>query len=200
MGVEQTRPLRTRSALRVAFRRSLPDDSIDEPMLVWVRSDDTDAERALRESLDDDRISLALRGFRTVKVDAGEIESGSRLDRGRDVPRLLVVRPANGRVDALTGRALESDRIYATLRRVANEAYEERVGALIRESRPLIETLDELGRREQELRSAKAKLDPDVSRDARRARKLEVELDEIVAELDEAEAQLDELWTLTLRS
>jgi len=167
------------------------------PTVDWVyrSSQDEENERLSATLFRNETIALALRKFRTVRVDLDTVDREDVRDDFERTPAFLFFDPAGNLIDRLEGRRVDSQSSFS--RRVGKawaESYEGRLKRYVSEMTDVLDRRDELERERSSLERDRARLaerpNPRkraaLEREEEQLRKAEERLAEAEREADEA--------------
>ncbi|MHC5011391.1 MAG: hypothetical protein ACYTG6_10630 [Planctomycetota bacterium] len=176
-----------------------PFASLDRPVVVYVCDPSSDCDEA--ENLEDvvfanEKIGLAVKAFRTIKMTPEDVERDPILqDNGTSVPRLLVVDPVKERVKVLEKGRLKASTFFSTMKTIANRFYKERLDKLVKEHLKLLTERDQLSNEIKVLEDKEERAADDEAKLAR----IKEDRAKVEAELAELAKREREMWQLTPR-
>lgn len=172
-------------------------------MFVYVRETEPgEATRQLESiTLAAEKVRLALKAFRTLRIDAKAAQADPRLGpKSASAPRFVVVHPERERPTLFERSQLSVSSVFAGLERVSDTFYEEPLSTLVRTHLELLTDQDALVLRETKLlEERKAAPEPVDAASRSRIAELEGLLAIVRQELEQVAKRQEALWQLTRR-
>lgn len=146
-----------------------------------------------------EKVALALKAFRTVRMDSAQVAADPLLaGAGDEVPRLLLVTPGEAKVVVLEKSRLAASAVYNALEDASNRAYEQRLDKVVKAHLALLTDQDQLAGKEKTLREKQARLaDEEPAKARKELADLAQELEQVRKERQELRARREQLWALT---
>jgi uncharacterized membrane protein YccC len=169
----------------------------DRPVCVYVTDGPASGHDKVEEVvLKNEKIALALKAFRTVKMTSADADADPLLaGKGREVPRMLLVEPADGKVTVIEKGRLSTGGFFTGLQTVSGRYWAERLDRVVKEHLSMLTKQDQLANEEKVLTDKVQREEGDTPK----ARKLKEELDALRKAREEIAAKQVELWKLTPR-
>ncbi|MFM8979810.1 MAG: hypothetical protein ACKOSS_05040 [Planctomycetia bacterium] len=172
------------------------------PVVVYVSDGGAPCEQQERlETLTfaSEKVALALKAFRTVRMDRAQVAADPLLaGQGDEVPRLLLVTPGESKVVVLEKSRLAASAVYKALEDASDRCHEQRLDKVVKAHLALLTDQDQLAGREKTLRDRQARLAGEEPAKVRR------ELAEVAAGLEALRQEQHDLrqrraalWELT---
>ena len=149
--------------------------------------------------LSDEKVALAFRAFRTVKMTSEAADKEPLLKKsGKAVPRLVLLDIAREKKTYMQNKQLKAKKVYAALRKTSDRFYNEKLDKIVKKHVKILGKLDKLAREEVDLIDKKEKKAEDT--ESSKYKKLSKELDELREEQEELRKEASDLWDLTARA
>ena len=148
--------------------------------------------------LSDEKVALAFRAFRTVKMTSEAADKEPLLEKsGKAVPRLVLLDIAREKKTYVQNKQLKAKKVYAALRKTSDRFYNEKLDKIVKKHVKILIELNKLGREEVELIDKKEKAGDTESS---KYKKLSKELDELREKQEELRKDAGNLWSLTAKA
>lgn len=169
----------------------------EKPVCVYVDDNvDNDDRRKLEEvTFKAEKVGLALKAFRTVRMDSTQVSADPLLaDQGKETPRLLLVQPGDGKVTVLEKGRLSASAVFNALESMSDKFYVQRLEKTVKAHLEMLCEQDQLVNKEKQLTEAMGRADP---KDAKQNAERKTELDAVRKDLSGMSRKQTELWKLT---
>lgn len=149
-----------------------------------------------------EKVALALKAFRTVRMDSSQVAADPLLaGQGDEVPRLLLVQPGEAKVVVLEKARLAASAVYNALEDASERAYEQRLDKVVKAHLALLTDQDQLAGKEKTLREKQARLADEEPAKARKdLAEVAQELEQLRKEQQALRERREQLWKLTPRA
>jgi len=146
-----------------------------------------------------EKIGLAMKAFRTVKIDpANAADDAYVSEHGKTVPRLLLIDPVKEKVKVLEAKRIKVSALYSAMKKVAAGFYKEKLDKVVKQHLRLLNERDKLASEMKRLQDRETRLaDEDGPAAKRKLQKVVKEREDLTGELEELAGQERDLWKLT---
>ena len=174
---------------------------LDKPLLVFVCDEAAGCEGfdKLEEIvLKDEKIGLAMRAFRTLKMHPDDVDADALLkDNGKAVPRMILVEPTKMKIRVLESKKIKVSSLFNAMKKTARGFYKEKLETVVKAHRKLLTEQDKIANEERTLNAQKENLDE--GEDAK-AKKIDERLSDIASRRKDLLEQKQSLWKLTRKN
>lgn len=172
------------------------------PWAVLICDEDDSCATAVDELetfvLSDEKVALAFRAFRTVKMTSESADKEPLLEKsGRAVPRLVLLDIAREKKSVMENKQLKAKKVYAALRKTSDRFYSEKLDKIVKAHIKILAEQDKLARAEVELIDKKENAEDTQSS---KYKKLSKELDELRETQEALRKDAGDLWSLTAKA
>ena len=146
----------------------------------------------------DEKVALATRAFRAVKMTPEDAETDPMLEgMGEKFPRVILLDPNRGTSVVIESKKrMAAKPLYSAMKKLADKFYEQKLDSVVKKHLKVLAKLDKLAPEEFKLKQKREGVDdPESSK----AKKLDKQLEEILDEKQTLTDQATELWELTQR-
>lgn len=178
-----------------------PFAGLDRPCLVYVKHPGAGGEED--EKLNDlvfksEKVGLAVKAFRTVQIAPEDAnEDGLIREKGKTVPRLLVIDPVKEKITVLEKGKLKAGTLFKELKRAAASSYKEKLDGIVKKHLKILTEQDQIENELKVLRGKIARLKEEGAKAKPKLKKAEKELAGVQEEKKELKGREAALWKLT---
>ena len=149
--------------------------------------------------LKDEKLALGMKAFRTVKMHPDMIAEEPLLkDKGKEVPRMLVVDPLKLKVTVLEKKKLKTSSLYSAMKKVAGKVYKEKLDKVVKAHLKLLTEQDQLANAEKVLADKISRLSGEEGKKAEKdLAEAKTEREEVKTQLKELAQKQKDMWKLT---
>ena len=175
--------------------------TLEKPAIVFV-ADPTislaDYEKLSNVVFANEKIGLAMKAFRAIRISPeGADQDPILAERGKGVPRLLVVDPVKEKVKVFEENKIKVSGLYSEMKKVAGRCYKEKLDKVVKAHLKLLTKCDQVSNEVKILREKEGKLSNEGKKGVKKLEKVRKELAGVEKELEELATEEREMWKLT---
>ena len=179
-----------------------PFTKFDRPVIVFVygaASADDNFDKIEEVVFKNEKIGLAMKAFRTVKISPDDIQDDALLaEEGKTIPRLILVDPVKEKVKVLEAKKIKVGALYTAMKSVSKNFWKENLDKTVKKHLKMLNERDKVHNEMKNLLDKEGRLAGEDSAKAKRElkelAKEKEELEKLIEELTENERKL---WKLT---